>query len=279
MNEDFLQYIWKYQLFNQKPYKADTGDKIEIIHVGEQNFNAGPDFQNVKIRIGETLWAGNCEVHLLSSDWAKHNHNNDKAYDNVILHVVLKNDTETKTSKGRVVPTIELKWDIALEKNYKSLLDSQRWVSCADQIAAVDKMYIIQWLTKLAIERLEKRSDEIISFLKKGNNNWEEAFYYFLARSFGFKVNAVPFEMLAQSLPLKILAKHKDSLFQLEALLFGQSGLIINPPDEYSDKLLTEYNFLQKKYSNELPRSRAARYQRKYNNGVCIANLLFDFTP
>lgn len=248
MSEEFLQYIWKYSLFSQNNYIADTGERIKILHVGEHNLAAGPDFTNAKIQIGDTLWAGNCEIHLASSDWIKHNHNIDNAYNNVILHVVIKNDSETSTSNGRIIPTIEISWDKSFEENYKRLLNSHRWVSCENYIDKVDKLYIIQWLTNLAIERLEKRSEEIISYLNKSNNNWEEGFYYFLSRSFGFKVNAVPFEMLARSLPLKILAKHKDNLHQIESLLFGQSGLINDTTDGYSRNLFTEYNFLQKKY-------------------------------
>jgi Protein of unknown function (DUF2851) len=249
MSEEFLQYIWKYRLFHQKLYVADTGEKITILYVGEQNLDAGPDFTDTRIRIGETLWAGNCEVHLSSSDWTKHNHENDRAYDSVILHVVLKNDSKIKTIKGRTIPTIMLEYNPKIEKNYEKLLSSQLWIPCAEEICNIERLYVTQWLTKLTIERLENRSEEIINFLDKTKNNWEEAFYRFLARSFGFKVNTVPFEMLSQSIPLKILAKQKYDQYQTEALLFGQAGLLKEPTDDYSSKLLKEYHFLQKKYS------------------------------
>jgi hypothetical protein len=249
MNEEFLQYIWKNRLFEQKEYISSSGERIIIDHVGEQNHNSGPDFDDARIRIDGTLWAGSCEVHLAASDWLKHDHINDKAFDNVVLHVVLKNDATVKTTGGRTIPAIEINYENALEENYLQLQSSQLWVPCVDKIKKVDQFYIVQWLTKLAVERLEKRFVEINRNLENTKNHWEEAFYQNIARSFGFKVNAVPFEMLAQSVPLNILAKHKDNLKQLEALLFGQSGLLEKPIDEYSQALHDEYNFLQKKYS------------------------------
>ncbi len=249
MSEELLQYIWKYQLFCQKTYIADTGEKIKILHIGEQNLDSGPDFTDARIQIEDTIWAGNCEVHLSSSDWIKHNHENDKAYNSVILHVVLKNDTEIKTKKGRMIPTIKLDYNLQIEENYNKLLRSERWIPCAEEIGKTERFIISQWLTKLTVERLENRSEEVINFLDKTKNNWEDAFYRFLTRSFGFKVNAVPFEMLSQSVSIKILAKQKNNLNQIEALLFGQSGLLKDPLDEYSQNLLKEYQFLQKKYA------------------------------
>jgi hypothetical protein len=249
MSEEFLQYIWKNKLFESNEYFSSSNENIIVEHVGEQNQNSGPDFNDARIRINNTLWAGNCEVHLAASDWIKHGHNNNKAFDNVILHVVLKNDAIIKTTEGRTIPAIEISYKNNLEKNYRQLKSSLLWAPCADNIKQVNRIYIVQWLTKLAIERLEKRFDDIKLNLEQNNNNWEVAFYQYLARSFGFKVNSVPFEMLAKSIPLKILAKHKDNPKQLEALLYGQSGLLEDPIDQYSTELFKEYNFLQKKYS------------------------------
>jgi hypothetical protein len=249
MSEEFLQYIWKNSLFEQKEYISSSGEKIIIEHVGEQNLDSGPDFNDTRIRINGTLWAGNCEVHQVASDWLKHDHNSNKAYDNVVLHVVLKNDATIMTTAGRNIPAIEIIYQNELEENYKLLQSSRSWIPCADKIKKVDRFYIVQWLTKLSIERLENRSLEINRNLEHSKNHWEEAFYQYLARSFGFKVNAVPFEMLAQSVPLNILAKHKDNLKQLEAILFGQSGLLNEPNDGYSQELSKEYLFLQRKYS------------------------------
>jgi hypothetical protein len=249
MSEEFIQYIWKQQLFKQRSYLASTGEKVEILQPGEQNFDAGPDFINARIKIWNTIWAGNCEVHQHASDWLKHGHNQDNAYDSVILHVVVHCDSVAKTTANRIVPTIELKFDKKLEKNYQNLLDSQQWIPCAALISQIEKFHITHWLTKLTVERLEQRTEDILRHLTFSKNNWEETFYHYLARSFGFKVNAIPFELLAQSIPYSILGKHKENLFQIEALLFGQSGLLDIPSDNYSNMLNAEYLFLQKKYA------------------------------
>lgn len=249
MTEQFLQFIWKNKLFEQKTYAAHTGELVQIIHPGEQNFNAGPDFQCAKIRIADNLWAGNCEVHIKSSDWLKHHHQQDGAYDNVVLHVVLKNDTPVVVHSGRQIPTIEIEFDPQLEENYNQLLSADKWVACAPAPALIEHFYLSQWMTSLSIERLQQRHDDIVNHLKQSKFHWENTFYYFLAKGFGFKVNATPFELLAKSLPLEILAKHKNNLKQLEALLFGQSGLLeIQTNDDYSLELYKEYEFLKKKY-------------------------------
>jgi hypothetical protein len=249
MTEEFLQYIWKHRLFEQKKYIANTGETVEILHTGDQNTNAGPDFSNVRIRIAETLWAGNCEVHVAASDWSKHAHSSDPSYNNIILHVVLRNDAEIKNANGNTIPAIELKYPASLDENYKSLLKNELWIPCAPEVKNISTIKLLHWLTSLSIERLEKHSNDIQSLLLQNHNHWEDALYISLARSFGFGMNGLPFQMLAKSLPFMVLAKHKDNLFQIEALLFGQSGLIAKPVDEYSEMLLKEYVFLQKKYS------------------------------
>jgi hypothetical protein len=248
MNEELLQYIWKYKLYIKKQYTTSTGEQVTIIKPGEQNSNSGPDFSDARIKIGETTWAGNCEVHICASDWLKHSHTNDNSYNNTILHVVLKNDVEIKAGNGRIIPAIELEYDKRIEENYKHLFESQQWIACSENIKKVDKIFLTQWFTKLMFERLEKRSDDIIKYLDSSKNNWDEAFYRFLAKSFGFKVNSVPFEMLTKAAPLKVLTLHRDNLHQVESILFGQAGLLTKTDDEYSKMLLTEHNFQKKKY-------------------------------
>lgn len=249
MTEQFLQFIWKNKLFEQKTYAAHTGEPVQIIHPGEQNFNAGPDFQCAKIRIADKIWAGNCEVHINSSDWLKHHHQHDGAYENVILHVVLKNDIPIKANSGREIPTITLNFNAQLEENYLQLLSAENWVACAPAPALIEHFYLSQWMTNLSVERLQQRHDDIVNHLMQSKFHWEDIFYLFLAKGFGFKVNATPFELLAKSLPLEILAKHKNSLKQVEALLFGQSGLLeIQANDSYTIELQEEYAFLKKKY-------------------------------
>ncbi|MCK4661287.1 MAG: DUF2851 family protein [Bacteroidales bacterium] len=249
INEEFLQFIWRNKLFKNKSLRTIAGENVEIINVGETNNDAGPDFFNAKIKTNNTIWAGNVEIHVNSSDWYKHSHHLDKSYDNVILQVVKKYDKEIFRSNGESIPTIELKYSDDLFCNYNKLLKSENWIPCEKKFGKVDKFLIDFWLNSLTIERLEKKSNEIRLILERNKNNWEETFYQYLAKNFGFKVNSQPFEMLAKSIPLKYLAKHKNNLLQLEAILFGQAGMLskeIN--DNYYLKLQKEYYFLKNKF-------------------------------
>lgn len=250
MTEEFLQYIWKYSLFNKNKLAADTGDKVEILNPGEHNTNAGPDFLNVTAKIGNTKWVGNAEIHINSSDWNKHNHINNKSYDNVILHVVYNNDLTIRRTSGEIIPTLELKFDHSLYDNYSRLISNEQWIPCQNEIHKVDEFYIDYWLNILLADRLESKIGSISETLKTTRNNWEETFYIHLTKSYGFKINSLPFEMLAKSLPLKYLSRHKNSLFQVEALLFGQAGFLSDNIlfDNYYEKLKTEYNYLRKKF-------------------------------
>jgi hypothetical protein len=249
MTEEFLYYIWKYSLFEKNNLIADTGDKIEILKPGERNTNSGPDFLNVSIKIGSTKWAGNLEIHINSSDWSKHKHNEDKAYDNVILHAVLINDQVTKRTNGEIIPTLELKFNKYLYNNYSRLISNEQWIPCQIEIKKVDEFYIDYWLNVLLADRLELKASSIYNTLKVTMNDWEETFYIHLARNFGFNLNSVPFEMLAKSLPIKYLSKHKNNLYQIEALLFGQAGFLNDNIlfDSYYEKLRREYFYLRKK--------------------------------
>ncbi|MBN2275815.1 MAG: DUF2851 family protein [Bacteroidales bacterium] len=249
MTEEFLVYLWKYGLFDRTSLISDTGEAIEVISLGEHNTNAGPDFINAKIRINKTLWAGNVEIHVNASDWKKHHHQYNKFYDNVILHVVLVADQKVTRTNGTAVPTVELKFDQQFFSNYSYLAENRSWISCYNHIAEIDKTLLNTWLTSLMVERLESKTKRIDDLLRQYQNNWEEVFYVDLARSFGFHLNAVPFEQVARFLPLHILARHKDRLFQLEALLFGQAGFLGDgSADEYQLRLSKEYEHYKHKY-------------------------------
>jgi hypothetical protein len=250
MNEDFLQYLWEHKLFRHKNCIASTGEKLEIIDVGEHNSNAGPDFLNARIKIGDTLWAGNVEVHSKTSDWNKHNHHNDKSFDNVILHVVGKNDCVIMRSGGEIIPALELTYNKKLVKNYHSLLLAKSRIPCDSHLKNIEPFIFRSWLDKMAVERLQKKSSYIHNILAQHKNNWEEVFYQILARNFGFGINAEPFEMLAKSLPYHYLAKHKNNHTQVEALLFGQAGFLNDTKkDNYALQLAKEYRFLKQKYA------------------------------
>jgi hypothetical protein len=250
MKEEFLQFIWKQGLFNKTGLKTTDGRLVEIINTGQPNTDSGPDFFNAKIRIGETTWAGNIEIHQKSSHWYRHHHNTDAAYDNVILHVVELNDSPVLI-KSQALPTLVISYPIEILENYEQLLRSAKWIPCEEQLSKYDPFLIRFWFSALMIERLQSKTGDITAILEQNKNNWNETFYQLLARNFGMKTNAVPFELLAKSLPLQILSKHKNDLFQIEALLFGQSGLLNETllGDDYFLSLRKEYSYLYKKYS------------------------------
>ncbi|NVN96264.1 MAG: DUF2851 family protein [Bacteroidetes bacterium] len=250
MTEEFLHYLWKFKLLRGELILSN-GDKLEIIHSGTHNTDAGPDFFNAKLKINETLWAGNVEIHVKASEWYQHQHQLDLAYDSIILHLVYQNDAEVKRQNGDLIPMLEVKdyYDKKLYENYQDFLSNKNWIPCERIFKNADPFIVQSWLERLLIERIERKSLEIKSKFIANNNDWEESFYQILAKNLGFKLNALPFELLSKSLPVKILAKHKNSLFQLEALLFGQAGMLKNEyQDAYPQSLVNEYDFLKKKY-------------------------------
>lgn len=250
MKESVLHYIWQQKLFIPNGMKTTAGVAVEVIDVGKLNIDAGPDFFNAKIKIGDTLWAGNVEIHSQSSDWFKHNHQDDKAYDSVILHVVKQADIEVYRTDGESIPQVELNYSKLIETDYINLISEQKWIPCAEKLQFVPEIFIQSWKNTLLVERLEQKMDAIITLLKASNQHWEEAFYITLARNFGFGTNSQSFEQLAKATPLSALGKHKNNLFQLEAILFGQSGLLENTnTDEYAVKLKKEYDFLAIKFN------------------------------
>ena len=249
--EELLHFLWKFRLFSQQRLFLVSGEPVEIISPGIHNKHAGPDFEEAKIRISETVWAGNVEMHLRSSDWNQHGHTSDKAYNNVILHVVLHHDAPVFRNDGTEIPVLVLNGLIPgnIEANYRDLMENLSWIPCEKKIAAIDEFHIQSWLSRVLVERLEEKSQMLEKLLKEYKGSWDNAFYVMLARNFGFKTNGLPFELLARSLPQTILAKHKNNLMQLEALIFGQAGFLeADLDDEYHKRLKSEYLFLKKKY-------------------------------
>lgn len=250
MQETLLHYVWKHSLFDQKYYLADSGEQIKIIHPGQHNTDGGPDFTNARIKINDTTWAGNVEIHVKASDWHNHRHQENPAYDNTILHVVDHMDKGCVTSSGRKVPTISLHFDRSLLIRYNQLMLSNNEIRCTESLSDLDLSLVPFWLSALAVDRLRQKTQAIREVFSKAGNSWEEAFYIHLARSFGLKINAVPFELLAKMTPLKIVAKHAGSLFQLEALFFGQAGFLNDEPEDvYHHQLKDEYTYLKKLHS------------------------------
>ena len=250
MKEDLLHYVWQYGLFATKPLRTTNGEKIEIIDCGKKNEDAGPDFFNAKIRIGETLWAGNVEIHISSADWHYHSHHKDKSYNSVILHVVEKANCNVYRQNGEEIPQLEITIREDVKERHELLLSSKEWIRCESLWCRLSPEFIKIHLNKLLNERFVRKTDAILKHLAQNNNDWEETFYVFLAKNFGMNTNSFPFEMLAKSLPLSYLGKHKNSLVQIEALLFGQAGLLKGEGDsEYFRSLQKEYVFLRQKFS------------------------------
>lgn len=251
MKEELLHHIWKFQRFNTTQLVTTDGKEVLINKAGAYNQDAGPDFFNSRITINNTTWAGNVEIHIKSSDWYKHNHQTDAAYQSIILHVVWEDDIDFNQKEG--IPTIELKNRIpkVILDRYAALQNINN-IPCSEQISTVDSVHINHWLERLAIQRLSRKSQHIEAKLTTFQGNWEEVFYIMLASNFGFKVNKLPFELLAESLSLAILKKHKGNLMQVEALLFGVAGLLEKPQDDYSKALKEEFEFLKKKYNLEI---------------------------
>jgi len=251
MTEDFLHFIWKYGLFDREGITSDTGEEIRVFNLGEHNHDAGPDFVNTRIRIGSTTWAGNVEIHLKSSDWLIHKHQHDRAFDNVILHVVYEHNQPVYRTNGEAIPTVELKFNPGLYENYCQLLSQKSHLPCREKIAKVDSLIVDLWISSLVIERLQQKTGHIAGLLEQYRNNWEEVFYICLASSFGFGLNAMPFEILARSIPLSCLMRHRNNPQQVEALLFGQAGFLEEGRmyDDYYEQLREEYLHLKNKYN------------------------------
>ena len=252
MKEDFLHYLWKYQLFDISKLSTIQSEKISIFKTGIHNFDTGPDFLNAKIVIAGQLWFGNVEIHLKSSDWYVHNHEEDKNYDATILHVVWEYDVEVFVKDNIAVPTLELKniVDKQILKNYKKLTSGKvSWIPCENQLKEIKPFTKQNWLERLYIERLENKSKLIHQLLKNSNNDWEQVLFILIAKNFGLKKNSEAFLLMSQSIPFTILRKEKSNQLKLEALLFGQSGMLKNTiEDSYYMNLRNEYKYLKHKY-------------------------------
>ena len=274
MTERLLQFIWQFQYFNKGDLVTATGEPVQIIHPGLLNSDQGPDFLNARIVIGAATWAGTVELHLKTSDWNKHGHQQDRNYANVILHVVWENDgsrnsvpaeenldlipIEKRSKVPLSVPVLELNDRVAkvLLQRYEELMLSKSFIPCEKNIADIRDITWQSWKERLLAERLMRKAALAETFLRQNNYHWEETFWWLLARNFGMKVNAEAFESIARSISLNVLAKHKNQIHQLEALLLGQAGLLekefvsTGPASEndYPILLQKEYRFLQKKY-------------------------------
>jgi hypothetical protein len=260
MTEKLLHYIWQSGYFNQSHLLTNSGEQVRIISKGVLNKNQGPDFSSAMIGIGNTVLAGSVEMHLKTSDWEKHNHSQDENYRNVILHVVYQHDKDL----DHPIPVLELQPLIPalLLDRYEMLMNTPESIACGKEISGINPLTWSSWKERVLVERLTRRSENIFGLLEQTNGHWEEVFWWMFARNFGIRVNADAFEAIARSLPLRLLVKHKHSIHQVEALLFGQANLLGGEfQEDYPNLLKREYNFLRKKY-NLVPAFAAVHFLR-----------------
>lgn len=252
MTENLLQFLWRFQYLNKAGLQTMDGEALQIIRPGQLNTNQGPDFLDASIRVNGILLAGNIEIHIKSSNWVQHKHCSDKNYSNIILHVVWEHDTEVEDINGQAISTLELKSIVpkVLLQQYNALMQSADSLPCKNYLPALSPIGWLSWKERLATERLMDKAQNILNTFASTNNNWETSFWYHLAYNFGLKVNADFFKRVAESIEVNILAKHKNQIHQLEALLLGQANLLEeNFDNDYAQLLQKEYQFLQKKYA------------------------------
>lgn len=254
MTERLLQYIWQFQYFNKAAMTTAEGELLQVIHPGFHNTNQGPDFIDAKIKIDHTVWAGSIELHINASNWKDHKHDGDSNYKNVVLHVVWQHDVNLHLSFSTLV--LEDKVPKFLLAKYDELMKAGSFIPCEKNIQQVNTLTWTSWKERLLVERLQHRSAMVFELAGKTNHHWEELFWWMLAKNFGVKVNSNAFEKIAQSIPIKVLAKHKNQVQQLEALLLGQAGLLEKDfSEKYPQLLQKEYRFLKNKY--QLPKVEA----------------------
>jgi len=260
MMEELLHYVWKHRLLPLESLRTDDGKEVEVIDPGLHNRNAGPDFFNAKVRIGGTLWVGNVEIHLKPSDWFLHGHDKDSAYDNVILHVVGEAGPPVTTHSGSVPPQLVLQVPQSVKDHYGELLTTDNYPPCYRIIPKLPRLTVHSWMSALQTERLEEKTEAIRNRASGCDGSWEDAYFITLARTYGFGINGEAFETWAKAIPMRDVDHVRDDLFQIEALFFGQAGLLEPESltarhreeamgDAYFRKLRSEYRFLAHKYS------------------------------
>lgn len=262
--EKLYHYLWETGIRGRKLTDVD-GLPVEVIDPGVHNNDSGPDFFNSKLKINGVEWIGNVEIHVKASDWFRHGHTDDPAYENVILHVVAVSDKRIFHKDGSAVPQIELTLPEKFFQTYLSLADENTSLRCGNMISQLPDLNKIDWLESLSVERMQNKASKVKEIHELSGGDWEQTCFVVLARGLGFGLNGDPFELLAKSLPLKIMHHHSDNLFQLEALLFGQAAMLDATYymfDEYYQALCREYYFLSRKYGLKPLRPGLWKYSR-----------------
>lgn len=246
-----MQYVWQFRLWPAKDMVTVDGKRVDVIDPGLLNRDSGPDFFNAKVCIDGQLWSGNVEIHVRASDWHRHSHDSDPAYDTVILHVVEKDDARISRKNGQEIPQMVMACAPDFSIKYNALVnDPIRQLACSNELSSIPQINICDWITALGFQRLQNKADRVLAYLKRYNGGWLDAIYVTLARSMGFGTNSEPFELLAHSTPIRYILRHSDAGELIEAILFGQAGLLgsAEGENEYHDFLSQQYRFLSAKY-------------------------------
>ena len=258
--EELLHYVWKHKLLPLGTLHTTDGREVEVIDPGLHNRNAGPDFFNAKVRLGGTLWVGNVEIHMHSADWYVHGHDRDPRYNNVVLHVVSQADADVLSEEGHYLPQLVLQVPERVKVHYEELLHADKYPPCYKIIPDLSPLLVHSWMAALQTERLEQKTTLIRQRAERSGGSWEDAYFQTLARNYGFGINGDAFEQWAQAVPLSAVGKHRDDLFQVEAIFMGQAGLLSEDsiPEryradalregEYFARLRNEYLYLQHKF-------------------------------
>ena len=264
--EKLLQYCWKHRILPEGELRTADGESIEIVDTGLLNTDAGPDFFNARIRIGGRLWAGNVEIHIRRNDWYAHGHDRDAAYDNVILHVVdaqsngpADADSAIRTREGRILPEVKISVPEEIRANYRELLSEDSYPPCYKIIPNVTSLSMHSWMAALQTERLKQKTEAIAERVSMLKGDWEHAYFITLARSYGFGSNSDALEQWARNMPMTSVAHHRDNLFQIESIFFGQAGMLNiasvrerlqleTAADEYFQRMQSEYEYLKHKF-------------------------------
>lgn len=262
--ELLYQYIWQYKMLPRPTILAD-GRPFSIQHPGILNNGSGPDFSSAKIKIENNLWAGNVEIHVKASDWFRHQHHLDPAYDNILLHVVGQDDTRVARTDGSEIPVYVASLPRNLYLTWEMLQSRMKGVKCTPSLPLIPHLTREDWLETLSMERIHSKAERILTICDANGGDWAQSMFATLARGLGFGLNSEPFEILANSLPLNYIYRHSDDTMQIEALLFGQAGILdpsLYPEDAYYQRLCQEYQFLMRKYSLRPMRRELWKYSR-----------------
>lgn len=251
--EQLLHYVWRHRIFPLTPLCTTAGQAVEVIDPGLPNRDAGPDFFNAKLKIDGTLWVGNVEIHQRSSDWYRHGHDRNPAYNSVVLHVVGEADGEVARADGEALPQLCLQCPEGVRRRYEELSRADALPPCRSVLSSMPRLALHAWMSALQVERLEQKRAAINLRLERNNRHWEDAFFITLARNFGFGLNGDAFEAWAQLMPLRAVDKHRDNLFQVEALFLGMAGLLddamVAAPDDYFHRMQQEFRYLHHKFT------------------------------